>query len=528
MNSFLYSKDNNLLKGAKMKRLCLIICVFGLMVLGSSVANTNAIDLRVRTFIQGIEVSGQRPIRGVALGPDESKLYAAYWTHRPSPVAVYSTTDLTRPLYLETDPDYPLVDKMSYGKCHGGVAGSRDGRYLFTPSYYEGNVSRFDISVLDPNEPNPRDELPAGNWSWDIGISPDGCKLVVQAGCDGRSYDMNNDAVYIYDICEGNFSLLCIVPLDDEPEVKGFAFSDDSRFVYITTHKRKSSQPRLYEVSITPPCSVTRYLEFPNPSNRLGSVTTNGRNLFVSDTDNSRVWVVDPESWSVIDYIELSFAPWGISMHPDGQHLFVLPWYELFADYISVFDVSTKGLVGHIDGIHHGAEDIVFTQDGQTAYVAHCHATEGGITILGLSKVETDPPVADAGDDIIASANEEVTLDGSNSYDPDGEIIQYTWKRLPDGMVIYSGEEPTCQTRALGRAEEVIELTVTDNYLATATDTVRIVSRNTQDLQDQVAAMQSQIEELQRQIQELQALVDKIVSWPPVKQWLRRPTNAED
>jgi hypothetical protein len=142
----------------------------------------------------------------------------------------------------------------------------------------------------------------------------------------------------------------------------------------------------------------------------------------------------------------------------------------------------------------------------------------------------TEPPIADAGDDIIASANEEITLDGSNSYssDPNGVIIRYTWKRLPDEVVIYSGEDPNCQTRALGRVEEVIELTVTDNYWATATDTVKIVSRTTQDLKDQVAAVQSQIEELQQQIQEFQALVDKIISWPPIRQWLRRPTNVED
>jgi hypothetical protein len=59
------------------------------------------------------------------------------------------------------------------------------------------------------------------------------------------------------------------------------------------------------------------------------------------------------------------------------------------------------------------------------------------------------PPTADAGDDIIADANEVVTLDGSGSSDPDGQIIKYTWKRLPDGVVIYSGKEPTCQTKAL-------------------------------------------------------------------------------
>jgi hypothetical protein len=142
--------------------------------------------------------------------------------------------------------------------------------------------------------------------------------------------------------------------------------------------------------------------------------------------------------------------------------------------------------------------------------------------------VENDPPVADAGDDIIADANEIVTLDGSGSSDPDGQIIKYTWKRLPDNVVIYSGTEPTCKTKALGRVEEVIELTVTDNSMATATDTVKIISRTTQDLKDQLAALQSQIEQLQQQSQETRDLVDRICAWPPIRNWLKRAIRLGD
>jgi hypothetical protein len=107
-----------------------------------------------------------------------------------------------------------------------------------------------------------------------------------------------------------------------------------------------------------------------------------------------------------------------------------------------------------------------------------------------IKESETGYPTADAGDDIVASANEEVTLDGSNSHDIDGDIILYTWKRLPDEVVIYSGMEPTCKTRALGRAEEVIELTVIDNNQIGASDTVVIVNRMLKDLRDIIDSKQ--------------------------------------
>ena len=101
----------------------------------------------------------------------------------------------------------------------------------------------------------------------------------------------------------------------------------------------------------------------------------------------------------------------------------------------------------------------------------------------------TDNPVADAGPDIIAEANETVVLDGSASFDMDSTIVNYEWVRLPVAPIlgaIYSGADPTCETEALGRVEEVIQLTVTDEYGATGTDTMKIINKQVQDLRNDV------------------------------------------
>jgi N-acetylneuraminic acid mutarotase len=216
----------------------------------------------------------------------------------------------------------------------------------------------------------------------------------------------------------------------------------------------------------------------------------------------------------------------------------------VFGDYIYLIGDATGG--SKIIDVYDPANDLWSTisdypgsnsfwptvaQSSNSVYVlGHTYLLPGTLEcwVGQVTTQPTQPPIADAGDDIIAGANEEVTLDGSASYDHDGTIVKYTWKRLPDDVVLYSGEEPTCDTKALGRVEEVIELTVTDNSLATATDTLKIISRTTEDLKNQLAAMQSQIDQVQRQNQELRALVDKISSFPPIAQWLRRVAKLGD
>jgi len=55
------------------------------------------------------------------------------------------------------------------------------------------------------------------------------------------------------------------------------------------------------------------------------------------------------------------------------------------------------------------------------------------ITVLNVNK----PPVANAGFDQTVYESETVTLDGSGSYDPDGDDISYFWI-APEGIELNS------------------------------------------------------------------------------------------
>jgi len=121
--------------------------------------------------------------------------------------------------------------------------------------------------------------------------------------------------------------------------------------------------------------------------------------------------------------------------------------------------------------------------NGSTEPGYYVHPQNSDTFTADIFRTIVQSPVADAGEDIIADANEEVILDAGSSYDPDGDIVQYTWTALPEEEVLYSGPNSIFETKALGRVEEVIKLTVTDNTTLKADDTVSIFNRRLEEIE---------------------------------------------
>lgn len=100
------------------------------------------------------------------------------------------------------------------------------------------------------------------------------------------------------------------------------------------------------------------------------------------------------------------------------------------------------------------------------------------ITIKDLNH----PPVAVAGADLTVGESSQVTLDGSASYDLDGDNLTYSWIQTAGPNVELStvtGAQPVFTSPTVGTEGTtlVFELTVSDG-IANATDTVAVVVEN--------------------------------------------------
>ncbi|MEM1025857.1 MAG: hypothetical protein AAF627_17845 [Myxococcota bacterium] len=154
------------------------------------------------------------------------------------------------------------------------------------------------------------------------------------------------------------------------------------------------------------------------------------------------------------------------SSAPDGRPLSFL-WRQVAGPTVALQGASgpTPRFVAPEASVQLGFELLVSTEAGGTA------TDEVSIQVrLSL------PPVADAGEDRLVGPNSRFELDGSESIDPDGSIVAYTWRQVGGPEVMLDADD-RAQVGGLAPNEAglvVMELRVEDDDGLEDRDQVRL------------------------------------------------------
>ena len=110
--------------------------------------------------------------------------------------------------------------------------------------------------------------------------------------------------------------------------------------------------------------------------------------------------------------------------------------------------------------------------------------------VVVLVKPANYPPVANPGNSLsIPSSTSQLVLDGSKSIDPDGSIVKYEWKQIDTNNKLTLTQtnitDPTAKATGFQANNlYILQLTVTDNQGATASENIRISVEGTTAISD--------------------------------------------
>ena len=103
-------------------------------------------------------------------------------------------------------------------------------------------------------------------------------------------------------------------------------------------------------------------------------------------------------------------------------------------------------------------------------------------SLQGRGQLKLIPPVANAGSDLIVNEGSTISLNASESIDPDGIILSYIWKQNPHPLITLGDAETKIWTFTAPSVSSdttfTFELTVSDNNGLTATDSTNVLVRD--------------------------------------------------
>ncbi|NIQ89824.1 MAG: hypothetical protein GWN93_12590 [Deltaproteobacteria bacterium] len=373
-------------------------------------------------------------------------------------------------------------------------------------------VREGDTVVLDGSNSSPRPFIAAYFWQ-QTGGSPtvvledaNTAKASFTApnvGPDGEALIFQLTVIYFFNrsiFYDTDSTIVNVTFVNDPPTADAGPYQDVDEETTVTLDGSNSSDPddgiKSYlwkqvsgpSVSLSNPEAVQPTFEAPNVVGSISltfelTVTDFGG---LKDTDTTVVNVtggndpptadagpdqdVDEETTVTLDGSN-SFDP------DDGIKSYL--WKQILGPSVSLSDpeaVQPTFLAPNVE-----PDGVSFTFELTVADVGGLQASD--TTIVNVIWLN-DPPTANAGADQTVLEKSTVTLDGSNSFDPDDGIASYRWKQVAGQSVTFSDpteDQPTFEAPSFddsGDQPLIFELIVTDHGGLQSSDSTNVTVSN--------------------------------------------------
>jgi len=247
----------------------------------------------------------------------------------------------------------------------------------------------------------------------------------------------------------------------DNLGIEGVAYDKNREVYYIVKEK---SNKKVYKVNLSTGAAVTTLL-FDAESLPILDLS----DLYY-DENTDTLFLLSHESKSILNVglsgnvisslnVNLTQAE-GVTFDTSGKNLYVIGEPRQFSK------LSTSSF-----NSHHTFQLLPLGtyQYRSTVFDSSNNTSSTPLRTITLQE-ELIPPISDAGSDVSASQGEIIFFNGSNSYDSDGQIVEYIWN-FGDGA---TAQGPTASHPYDSDGLYTVSLTVTDNHGLTAVDTLSV------------------------------------------------------